>query len=159
MAAPFGSSIKTARTRDQTLLKGKWSAVFFGYTFCPDECPTTLTTLAQAQARLGRDSANFQVVFITIDPARDKPAQLKSYLANPSFPKGTIGLTGTDAQVAGAARAWKVYYKKVGHGPDYAMDHTAVVYLMDPDGHFSRPLGGGTGPEVAREIQAAMQGV
>jgi protein SCO1 len=144
---------------DQRLLKGKWSAVFFGYTFCPDACPTTLTTLAQALDRLGPEGGKVQVIFISLDPERDTPAQLKTYLSSPAFPRGAIGLTGTAAQVAQAARQYRVYYRKVGSGPGYSLDHTSIVYLMDPHGRFSHPIGYGLTPkEVAEQITSAMRG-
>lgn len=144
---------------DEHILQGKWTAVFFGYTFCPDVCPTTLTTLALAIDRLGPDARRLQVVFITVDPERDTPAQLKTYLSSPAFPRGAIGLTGTAAQIASAARAYRVYYKKSGDGPGYGMDHTSIVYLMDPKGRFSRPIDFGAGPaDIARQIAQAMHG-
>ncbi|MEO8927615.1 MAG: SCO family protein [Caulobacteraceae bacterium] len=144
---------------DERILRGKWTAVFFGYTFCPDVCPTTLTTLAAAIDLLGPDARRFQVAFITIDPERDTPAQLKTYLSSPAFPKGTIGLTGTAAQIASVARAYHVYYKKAGEGANYSMDHTSIVYLMDLKGRFSRPIAfGAAPPDIAKQIKDAMHG-
>ena len=142
---------------DRGLLHGKWSAVFFGYTFCPDVCPTTLATLGQAMTALGEKAAGVQVVFITVDPARDTPAQLKLYLAGASFPKGVIGLTGNAAEIATVARAYRVYYKKVPDGATYSMDHTAVIYLMDPQGRFNSPIDPAKSPaDVADQIARAM---
>ncbi len=144
---------------DEKILNGKWTAVFFGYTFCPDVCPTTMTTLAQAIDRMGDRAKAFQVVFITVDPERDTPAQLKTYLSSPAFPRGAIGLTGAPADVAATARAYHVYYKKAGAGPGYSVDHTSIVYLMDPKGRFVRPIAFGVSPvEVAGQITAAMGG-
>ena len=145
------------RRVDQGLLRGKWSAVFFGYAYCPDVCPTTLTTLGQAMTKLGDKAARTQVVFITIDPDRDTPAQLKTYLAGASFPKGVIGLTGSATDIATVARAYRVYYKKVPDGATYSMDHTAVIYLMDPRGRFVRPVDPSKSPaDVADQIARAM---
>jgi protein SCO1/2 len=159
VGGPFSLVDQSGAPADQGLLRGKWSAVFFGYTYCPDVCPTTLAALGQAVADLGPDSGRFQVVFITVDPQRDTPAALKAYLASPTFPKGIVGLTGSPQQVAGVARAYHVYYQKVPQGTSYSMDHTAVVYLMDPRGRFVRPLDVGVAPpEIARQIRAAMQG-
>lgn len=142
---------------DERILKGRWTAVFFGYTFCPDVCPTTLTTLAQAIDRMGDRAKAFQVVFITVDPERDTPAQLKAYLSSPAFPPGAVGLTGAPTDVAAIARAYRVYYKKTGAGPGYGVDHTSIVYLMDPKGRFVRPIAFGVPPaEVAGQIIAAM---
>ncbi len=159
VGGPFRLTNQNGAPVDERILTGKWTAVFFGYTFCPDVCPTTLTNLAQAADRLGPDAKRFQVVFITVDPERDTPAQLKTYLSTPAFPKGVIGLTGTAAQIASAARAYRVYYKKAGDGPNYGMDHTSVVYLMDPQGRFSRPIAfGAAPPDIARQIADAMHG-
>jgi protein SCO1/2 len=144
---------------DQSRLNGKWTAVFFGYTFCPDVCPTTLTNLGEVTHDLGPKAERFQVIFVTVDPARDTPAQLKRYLSSPSFPPHVIGLTGTDAQIAGIARAYHVYYQKAGAGGDYTMDHSAIIYLMDPRGRFVKPLTFDAPPAaVAGQIVSAMAG-
>lgn len=158
VGGPFHMVDQTGKAVDDSLLKGRWSLVFFGYTFCPDVCPTTLTTLAQAQDRLGPKARKLQVVFVSVDPERDTPAQLKTYLSSPSFPKGTVGLTGTPAQVAEITKAYKVFYQKQGTGPDYAMDHSAAIYLMDPKGRFDRVVAPGISPdEIARQIADAMR--
>lgn len=142
---------------DQSLLKGKWTAVFFGYTFCPDVCPTTLAALGQVRVDLGAARRQFQVVFITVDPARDTPKVLGQYLSSETFPKGTIGLTGSPGQIAQAAHAYHVFYQKVPQGASYVMDHTAVVYLMDPQGRFVEPLDLTAAPaSVASQIKQAM---
>jgi protein SCO1/2 len=144
---------------DQTLLQGKWSVVFFGYTYCPDVCPTTLTTLGSAVDELGSNAKDFQVVFITIDPHRDTPAQLKAYLSAGSFPKGTIGLTGTDAQIAKAASAYKVYFQKQGTGANYSVDHSSAIYLMNPKGRYDSVIPYGLTPDQTRDaILKAMHG-
>src|SRR5471032_1924449 len=111
IGGPFHLVDQNGRPRDQSMLKGKWSAVFFGYTFCPDVCPTTLQALADAETRLGPGAARLQVVFVTVDPARDTPGQLKAYLSSSAFPKGAVGLTGAPAEVAAAAKAYKVFYQ------------------------------------------------
>ena len=139
---------------DERLLKGKWSVVYFGYTFCPDVCPATLAQLAAAQRALGERA--LQVVFITVDPARDTPAALHAYLAQTSFPKGAIGLTGSEAQIKAAAGAYHVYYARQGKGADYSVDHTSVLYLMDPEGRFVRPITPGPPADMAAQIAAAM---
>ena len=144
---------------DQSVLKGKWSVVFFGYTFCPDFCPTTLTSLGQAMKVLGPKAAQVQVVFVTVDPERDTPKQLKTYLSSPVFPKNIMGLTGTPAQIAQAAKQYVVYYQKDGTGPSYTMDHSTALYLMDPSGNFHGVIADGLPPqEEARQIAAAMGG-
>jgi protein SCO1/2 len=157
VGGPFQLVDQNGRQTDQRVLQGKWSAVFFGYTYCPDVCPTTMQALAGAEAKLGDKAKNLQVVFISVDPERDTPAQLKTYLSTPAFPKGAIGLTGTPAQVAAAAKAYRVYYQKEGQGEGYSMAHSSIVYLMNPDGKFVTALTESQTPsEVATQIGDAM---
>lgn len=159
VGGPFSMVDQDGRPVDQRILTGKWSAVFFGYTSCPDVCPATLQALAAAAAKLGSRAQNFQVVFVSVDPARDTPAQLKSYLANQAFPGHTIGLTGTPAQVGGIAKAYRAYYANNGSGPGYTVDHTAAIYLMNPQGRFDRVLSESFGPErIAQQIADAERG-
>jgi protein SCO1/2 len=157
VGGPFQLVDQDGRAVDQSLLQGKWSAVFFGYTYCPDVCPTTLQALAQAQTLLGDKARNLQVVFVSVDPERDTPTQLKTYLSTPAFPKGTVGLTGTPAQVAAVAKAYRVYFQKDGQGAAYAVAHSSIVYLMNPKGKFDRALTESQTPsEVATQIGDAM---
>ncbi|HEY3814512.1 MAG TPA: SCO family protein [Caulobacteraceae bacterium] len=159
IGGPFQLVDQNGRAVDQSLLKGKWSAVFFGYTFCPDVCPTNLQTMAAAEDKLGAQAKNLQVVFVSIDPQRDTPQQLKAYLSSKAFPVGTIGLTGTPAQVDRAAKAYRVYYAKNGSGSDYTMDHSSATYLMDPKGDFHSVIAYGMTPaQVADQIRSAMAG-
>ncbi len=137
---------------DQTLLDGKWSLVFFGFTYCPDYCPTTLTSLEATRRLLGPDAANLQIVFISIDPERDTPQALKDYLSTDGFPPGVIGLTGTQDQVADAAKVYRAYFQKVGEGEDYTMNHSLTVYLMGPDGRFRSAIGHDLGPERSAQL-------
>jgi len=156
---PFTLVNQDGRPVDQSVLKGKWSVVFFGYTFCPDYCPTTLTTLGKAMDELGPKANDAQVVFITVDPARDTPAAMKSYISSRVFPKNMMGLTGTPAQVAQAAKSYMVYYQKAGSGPNYTMDHSTALYLMAPDGQFHGVIADGLTPEQdADQISKAMSG-
>ncbi len=144
------------RAVDQSILNGRWSAVFFGYTYCPDVCPATLQALGQASKRLGAKARDLQVVFITVDPDRDTPQTMKAYIDAQAIPVRTIGLTGSPAEVAAIAKAYSVYYAKVGTGREYSMDHTAVVYLMDPKGHFVAPLSHDMAPDlIAQQIAKA----
>ena len=141
-------------------LRGHWTLVFLGFTSCPDVCPTTLTELAMAQKQWEAipESLRPRVLFISVDPERDTPEQIKTYLSNEVFPKGTIGLTGTPEQVAAAAKAYRVYYKKNGEGSDYLVDHSTPAYLMNPKGQFDRVLPYGISPEeTARQIADAMR--
>ncbi len=159
IGGPFNLVNQDGRPVDQSVLNGKWSVVFFGYTFCPDYCPTTLTTLGKAMDQLGPKAKDAQVVFITIDPERDTPAAMKSYIGSRVFPKNIIGLTGTPAQIAQVAKAYAVYYQKAGSGPNYSMDHSTALYLMDPSGRFNSVIADGLTPEEdARHISEAMRG-
>ncbi len=157
IGGPFHLVDQTGRPVDESILKGRWSAVYFGYTYCPDVCPTTLQMLAQAQTGLGDKAKDFRVVFITVDPARDTPAQLKDYLSNAGFPAGAVGLTGSAQQVAQAAAVYRVYIQKQGAGSSYTVNHSSVVYLMNPQGQFAAPISAGLTPDQARdEILRAM---
>ena len=117
-------------------LKGKWNLVLFGYTHCPDTCPTELNEVSLAIDRLGSKRGQVGVVFITVDPERDTPATLKSYVA--SFDAPIVALSGSADQVSQAAKAYRVYYAKHPR-PDgnYDMDHSAAIYVMDPQGRFT----------------------
>lgn len=158
VGGPFQLVDQDGRPVDQTLLEGKWSAVFFGYTYCPDICPLTLTALGQAQKEMGARGRDLQTVFITVDPARDTAAQLKAYLSAPVFPRPIIGLTGTAAQVDAAAKAYRAPYSREGEGEGYLMNHPAMIYLMDPQGRFNRIIPDGLPPaETARQITEAMR--
>jgi cytochrome oxidase Cu insertion factor (SCO1/SenC/PrrC family) len=121
---------------------GKWQLVFFGFTYCPDVCPTTLTTVSTVMEELGDDADQVVPLFVTVDPERDTPAVLADYLAN--FDERIVGLTGSPEQIKAAAKAFRVYYAKVEQDDlpgGYTMDHSAFLYLMDPEGayatHFS----------------------
>jgi protein SCO1/2 len=158
VGGPFVMVDVSGKRVDQRILQGKWSAVYFGYTFCPDVCPTTLTALGRAQAALGAQAGKFQVVFASVDPARDTPAQMRTYLTSPAFPKRTIGLTGTPQEALAMEKAYHVYVQRQGSGPDYSVDHTSVVYLMNPKGEFDRPLDPTAAPPaLAAQIAAAMK--
>jgi protein SCO1/2 len=156
VGGPFQLVDQSGRTVDQRLLKGKWSAVFFGFTQCPDACPTTMFALGQAEKLLGTEAKDVQTVFISVDPARDTPRQLAAYLTNDAFPKAAWGLTGSTAQVDAAAKAYKVYYQKVGEGPDYTVNHSTITYLMNPQGRFACVIRYGETPEqLAAHIRTA----
>ena len=152
VGGPFQLVNQEGKADDQSLLNGKWSLVFFGFTYCPDFCPTTLTSLAATRERLAGAADDLQIVFISVDPERDTPQALKDYLSSDGFPPGVIGLTGSEAQVAGAARAYRAFYEKVGEGPDYTMNHSLTVYLIGPDGRFRSALAHDLGPERSAEL-------
>jgi protein SCO1/2 len=120
-------------------LKGKSFVVFFGFTHCPDVCPTTLFEISEVLRNLGAQADQTAALFISVDPERDTPAAMKDYLAN--FDPHIRGLTGDAAALDAVAKAYRVYYKKVPlEGGDYTMDHTAIVYLMDKAGRFVAPV-------------------
>ena len=129
-------------------LKGKPFLVFFGFTHCPDVCPTTLFDVSEVMRQLGPDADRTAALFITVDPERDTAAGLKDYLA--SFDPHVRGLTGDPDALASVAKEYRAYYKKVPlEGGDYTMDHTAIVYLMDKEGRFVSPFSLKRKPEVA----------
>jgi protein SCO1/2 len=129
-------------------MKGKPFLVFFGFTHCPDVCPTTLFDVSEVLRSLGPDADRAGALFITVDPERDTTAALKDYLA--SFDPHLRGLTGDADALAAVAKEYRVYYKKVPlDGADYTMDHTAIVYLMDKDGRFVSPFNLKRKPDVA----------
>lgn len=152
VGGPFSLVDQEGRPVDESLLRDKWTLVFFGFTYCPDYCPTTLATLDAVQQGLGDKARDLQVVFISVDPARDTPQALKDYLSSDGFPEGVIGLTGTDEQVAAAARVYRAYYEKVGDGEAYTMNHSLTVYLMGPDGQFRTALTHDLAPDRAVQV-------
>lgn len=113
---------------------GKPTAYFFGYTNCPDACPTTLTDMTDRLKALGPDGDKFNVVFVSVDPARDTPQLLKTYLE--SFDPRITAATGTPEQVADIIKKFRVYAKKVGEGDGYTFDHSTAVYLMNAKGEL-----------------------
>ena len=120
-------------------MKGRPFLVFFGFTHCPDVCPTTLFEVSEILRALGPDADRTRALFITVDPERDTPAVMKDYLS--SFDPHLSGLTGDAAAVAAVAKAYRVYFKKVPLDQGgYTMDHTAIVYLMDKQGRFVAPF-------------------
>src|SRR5207302_5390536 len=136
IGGPFRLIDQNGKPVSDADLKGKWQLVFFGYTHCPDACPTALNEIALALDRLGAKREQVEVVFITVDPERDTPEVLKSYVA--SFDAPIIALTGAPEAVAQAARAYRVYYAKHPRADgEYDMDHSAVIYLMNPEGRFT----------------------
>jgi protein SCO1 len=136
IGGPFHLVDQNGKPFSDADLKGKWHLVFFGYTHCPDTCPTALNEMALALDRLGEKRGEVEIVLITVDPDRDTPEVLKSYVE--SFDAPIVALTGTAEEVAQAAKNYRVYYAKHPHGDGgYDMDHSAVVYVMDPAGRFT----------------------
>jgi protein SCO1/2 len=144
----FSLADSSGKTRTLADFRGKAVVVFFGYTQCPDVCPTTLSTLAETMKLLGPDADRVQVVFITIDPERDTPALLAEYV--PAFDKRFLGLAGDAAATERVAKEFKVIYQKQpGATPTtYTMDHSAGVFLFDPQGRLGLSARNGQGPEA-----------
>jgi len=127
---------------------GRPSVIFFGFTFCPEVCPTTLASLTSTLGRMGADADKLNVFFVSVDPARDTPEELKSYLS--AFDPRIRGLTGTDAQIAAFAKPLGVYYARTKvQGGGYTVDHTATVFLLDAEGHFVGSIAYGEQPDAA----------
>jgi protein SCO1/2 len=143
IGGPFQLVDTAGRPVTEKALIGKPTAVFFGFTYCPEVCPTTLTEMSAALDALGRDADKLNVVFVSVDPERDTPEQMKTYLSN--FDPRIQGFTGTPEAVAAAAKAYRVFYKKVPlEGGSYTVDHSSAVYLFDRKGRFVEPVGYGS---------------
>ncbi|HVY58676.1 MAG TPA: SCO family protein [Xanthobacteraceae bacterium] len=142
-AAPIGGPFRLTDQDGKVVtdqdMRGKPFLVFFGFTHCPDVCPTTLFDMSEVLRNLGPDANKVGALFITVDPERDTPEKVKDYLS--SFDPHLRGLTGDPAALASVAKEYRVYYKKIPtNDGDYTMDHTAIVYLMDKQGHFIAPF-------------------
>jgi len=151
VGGPFALIDHTGRPRTEQDFKGKLMLVYFGFTYCPDICPTDLQNIGLAIDRLGEAGDTVQPVFITVDPERDTPAHLADYVA--MFHPRMIGLTGDAAAIRKAADGYKVYYAKVPNekGDDYTVDHTAFIYLMGADGKYLGFFPPGTPPDRLTE--------
>lgn len=159
IGGPFTLTDQTGKTVTDHTYDGSFRLIYFGYTFCPDACPTELQVMAQALETMGPDGAKVQPIFVTIDPARDTQAQMAKYV--PLFDKRLAGLTGTAEQIAAIAKAYKVYYSKApatGADPNaYGMNHSSFVYLMDPKGKFLTVFSSDTDADaMAAEIHRYM---
>jgi protein SCO1/2 len=157
IGGPFTLSDQTGRTADDTDFRGKLMLVYFGYTYCPDVCPTTLNRMMHAYAGLSAgQQAQIAPIFVTVDPERDTVSQMNQYVA--SFSPALIGLTGTPEQIAAVERGYHVYARKSGSGVDYTMDHSSILYLMGKDGRFLRHFNGdATEQEIADGLKQAMR--
>lgn len=148
IGGPFHLIDQDGKPISEQDIKGKPALIFFGFTHCPDVCPTSLFEMSQILAKLGADANKINADFITVDPERDTPAVMKDYLS--SFDPHLRGITGDPAAIAKTLKEYRVYAKKVPlKGGDYTMDHTALVYLMDKDGHFVAPFNLKRKPEDA----------
>ena len=160
IGGPFTMINQKSETVTEKDFLGRYTIYFFGYTFCPDVCPTELQVLSAALKELGPDAAKITPVFVSIDPERDTPKIIGEYVAN--FHPRLVGLTGTPEQLASMARAFHVYYKKVANEKDsqnYGMDHPSILYLMGPDGKFAKHFPYTTDAKnLALELKSVLEG-
>lgn len=155
VGGPFTLTDQHGRRVSDAEFRGRFMLVYFGYSFCPDICPTDLAAIAAAIDRLGPAGAEVQPIFITIDPERDTVQRLAEYA--PLFHPRLVALTGTPDEIQRAAQHYRVYYEKAGEGPDYLMNHSGIIYLMDRDGRFLTHFPQGTPPEeMAEKIRSQM---
>jgi protein SCO1/2 len=153
IGGPFSLIDQSGKPFTEANLKGKWQLVFFGYTHCPDVCPTALNDLSLALDQLGPKKNEIGIVFISVDPERDTPAVLKSYVE--SFDGPIVALTGSLDAVARAAKDYRIYYAKHPRADGgYDMDHSALIYVMDPQGRFAATF---TPDDSVEKIVARLQ--
>ncbi|WP_246801283.1 SCO family protein [Bradyrhizobium genosp. L] len=151
VGGPFALIDQAGHQRTDRDFRGKLMLVYFGFTYCPDVCPTDLQAIGLALDKLGRDGDDVQPIFITVDPERDTAQHLAEYV--PMFHKRLIGLTGSAAAIQNVADAYKVYYARVPlKDADYTVDHTAYIYLMDRDGNYLGFFPPGTSADRMVEI-------
>lgn len=157
IGGPFELIDQDGRLVTEQDLAGRLMLVYFGYTFCPDVCPTSLQTMSVALEQLGDDALDVAFLFVTLDPKRDTLAQMKAYVS--LFEPGPTGLTGTAEQIAAAARAYGIYYRLHDDDgdEDYLVDHSSFIYLMDREGRYLAHFGHAATPEqMVEEIRQAL---
>jgi protein SCO1/2 len=148
IGGPFQLTDQTGQTVTEKNLQGRPTLIFFGFTHCPDVCPTSLFEMSEVLRAMGKDADRVNAYFVSVDPERDTPEVIKTYLQ--SFDPHLKGLTGSEAQVAKVMSAYRVYAKKIPlKDGDYTMDHTALIYLMDKNGQFVAPFNLKRTPEDA----------
>jgi protein SCO1/2 len=148
IGGPFTLTASSGKPFSSAELNGKPAAVFFGFTHCPDVCPTTLARLAKLRRELGKGDDALSIVFISVDPERDTPAEVDSYMKLYDTP--VIGLTGTPTQIEQVKKQFGIYSRKVSQpGGGYSVDHTATVILLDRNGQFTATLSPEEGNQVA----------
>ncbi len=158
-ARDFKLTDHNGQARTLADFKGKVVTIFFGYTQCPDVCPTNLSTMAAAMQQLGPDADKVQVMFVTVDPERDTPELLKNYV--PVFNPGFLGLYGTAEETAAVAKEFKIIYRKGGdtEGPNYTVDHSAGTYVFDPAGRLRLYIKHGTSvDDIAADLKQLVSG-
>ncbi|KAB7742653.1 redoxin domain-containing protein [Parvibaculum sedimenti] len=158
VGGPFTLVDQTGKTVTDKDFQGKYMLIYFGFTFCPDVCPTELQVISGALEKLGDKAANVQPIFVSVDPDRDTPEVLAKYVKQ--FDPRLIGLTGSAEQIAAVAKAYRVFYEKVKEQPadgskaadaDYTVDHSSVAYLMGPNGEFLTFFPPGVSPDQMAE--------
>ena len=148
IGGPFTLTASSGKPFSSAELNGKPAAVFFGFTHCPDVCPTTIARLTKLRRELGKGDDASSIVFISVDPERDTPAEVDNYMKLYDSP--LIGLTGTPAQIEQVKKQFGIYSRKVEQpGGSYSVDHTATVILLDRNGQFSSTLSPEEGNQVA----------
>jgi protein SCO1/2 len=156
IGGPFQLVDGTGAAVSERSWPGKYLLIYFGYTYCPDVCPTSLNNLTGALAALGKLADKVQPIFITVDPRRDTPKALDAFTH--AFTPRLVGLTGTPEQIARVAKEYGVYFERVPTGPDpgdYTVDHSSLIYMMAPDGRFLAPITAALAPdEMAAEIRS-----
>lgn len=162
VGGPFTLVDQTGKTVTDKDYQGKYMLIYFGFTFCPDVCPTELQVISGALEQLGDKAAKVQPIFISVDPDRDTPQVLAKYVKQ--FDPRLVGLTGSAEQIAAVAKAYRVYYEKVkdehaggakSDDGDYSVDHSSVAYLMGPNGEFLTFFPPGVSPEeMAKKIRS-----
>lgn len=154
IGGPFQLTDQNGRKRSSDEFRGKLMLIYFGFTYCPDVCPTALTVVTTALDQLGDQADAVVPILVTIDPERDTPAVLKDYVAQ--FSPRYIGLTGSEREIAQVAKSFRVYYAKSpgSGGAPYLMDHTSLLYLMDQNGRFATHF---THNNRAEDIVAAVR--
>ena len=159
VGGPFQLTDNTGKPVTEASYRGRFMLIYFGYTFCPDVCPTELQTIASALDQLGPEAAKIVPIFITVDPERDTVTALNDYVT--LFDKRLVGLTGTQEQIGAVTRAYRVYYAKATSkgSSSYLMDHSSFLYLMGPDGGFRSLFRQGMSPDdLAKALRSRLAG-
>lgn len=159
IGGPFDLVATTGKNVTDQTYRGKWQFIFFGYTFCPDVCPTTLSNISVALKKLGTDANKLQPLFITVDPHRDTQKVMSNYLK--PFDPRIIGLTGTQEQIDRVVKEYRIYVSRQksedGNADDYLVSHSAFIYLMDPAGKFVDVVPGSeSGEKIAAWLRKKM---
>jgi len=158
IGGPFELTDHNGESRKSTEFQGRFMLIYFGYSYCPDVCPTALQIMSTALQSLGDRAKAVQPIFITVDPTRDTPAHLKEYVKN--FYPGMIGLTGDESLIKAAAKNYRIYYAKAlqdkskPDADDYLMDHSSIVFLMDRKGRYATHFSHQTNADVMAKMIA-----